>query len=288
MKKIDFSVTIDAPKEKVWQALWNIDNYEKWTSVFAEGSTVTTDNWKEGSKVLFGDGKGSGMVSAVEYNKPNEQMSFRHLGEMKDGVEDTSSDKVQEWSGAMEEYFLTEKDGKTELKVVMDTVGAEFEEFLLKAWPTAMENIRKIAEALATNKAITVESTINAPVEKVWETWTEPGHITQWCSASEDWHAPHAENDVREGGKFKTVMAAKDGSASFDWEGKYNKVAKHNTIEYDMADGRHVKISFQKLGDNETKVVETFDMENTHPEEVQRGGWQSILDNFKKYTENQN
>ena len=132
--------------------------------------------------------------------------------------------------------------------------------------------------------AITVEATVNAPVEKVWTYWSEPKHITQWCQASDDWHAPYAENDLRTEGKFKTTMAAKDGSMSFDFEGVYNNVQKHKVIEYAMSDGRKVKITFSGNG-NETKVVETFDPENTHPIEVQRGGWQAILDNFKKYTE---
>ncbi len=108
------------------------------------------------------------------------------------------------------------------------------------------------------------------------------------CQASDDWHAPHAENDVKVGGKFKTTMAAKDGSASFDFEGIYNNVKNFETIEYDMADGRHVKVEFKNLADKTTKVIETFDMENENSEELQRGGWQSILDNFKKYTESAN
>ena len=136
-----------------------------------------------------------------------------------------------------------------------------------------------------TNKtAITVETVINAPIEKVWKFWTEPNHITQWCNASDDWHAPYAENDLRVGGKFKTTMAAKDGSAAFDFEGVYKSIREHELIEYIIGDGREVKIVFSIQGDK-TKVVETFETENTNPIEMQRGGWQSILDNFKKYTE---
>lgn len=132
--------------------------------------------------------------------------------------------------------------------------------------------------------AITVETTIIAPVEKVWKYWTEPNHITQWTQASDDWHAPYAENDLQNDGKFKTTMAAKDGSVSFDFEGAYTNVQEFKVIEYVMSDGRKVKISFEDLGD-ETKVVETFDPESINPIEMQRGGWQAILSNFKKYTE---
>ncbi len=133
-------------------------------------------------------------------------------------------------------------------------------------------------------KSITVETTVNAPVEKVWAYWSEPKHITQWCQASDDWHAPNAENDLRTGGKFSTTMAAKDGSMSFDFGGQYTHVVPNNFIGYDMADGRKVAITFSPEGD-QTRISETFDPENMNPVEMQRGGWQAILDNFKKYTE---
>lgn len=136
----------------------------------------------------------------------------------------------------------------------------------------------------ATNTPITVEATVNAPVNKVWEYWNSPEHITQWCQASPDWHAPYADNDPRTGGKFKTTMAAKDGSFSFDFGGVYSNVVDHQLIEYAMEDGRKVKITFEDLGGS-TKVTETFDPENQNPVEMQRGGWQAILDSFKKHTE---
>ena len=137
----------------------------------------------------------------------------------------------------------------------------------------------------ATNATkVTVEATVNAPVEKVWKTWSEPQHITHWCAASDDWHAPKAENDLRTGGTFSTRMEAKDGSFGFDFGGVYDNVKKNELIEYTMGDGRKVKVTFSPSGD-QTKVVETFDAESTNPVEMQRGGWQAILDNFKKYTE---
>jgi uncharacterized protein YndB with AHSA1/START domain len=135
------------------------------------------------------------------------------------------------------------------------------------------------------NTRITVEAIVNAPVEKVWQYWNGPEHITKWCAASEDWHAPFAENDIRKDGKFKTTMAAKDGSFSFDFEGVYTKVDAHKRIEYAMSDGRKVEITFSPTGSS-TKVTETFDVEGQNPIEMQRAGWQSILDNFKKYCEN--
>ena len=135
-----------------------------------------------------------------------------------------------------------------------------------------------------TQKAITIQTTVNAPVEKVWKYWNQPEHITKWAFASDDWHAPKAENDLRVDGSFSTTMAAKDGSFSFDFGGVYTKVENHKIIEYTIGDGRKVKVEFVAEG-NQTKVVETFELESQNPEEMQRGGWQAILDNFKKYTE---
>lgn len=137
---------------------------------------------------------------------------------------------------------------------------------------------------METTTKITVENTINAPVEKVWKYWTAPQHITKWCQASEDWHAPYADNDLRKGGSFKTTMAAKDGSFQFDFAGVYNTVEMHKLIEYTMEDGRKVKITFAEMG-NTSHVVETFEAENTNSAELQQQGWQAILNNFKNYTE---
>lgn len=131
---------------------------------------------------------------------------------------------------------------------------------------------------------VTVTAIVNAPVEKVWKYWNEPAHIKQWAFASDDWHAPYSENDVRKDGKFKTTMAAKDGSFSFDFEGVYTKVVPNKTIEYVMSDGRTVQVEFDAQGDT-TKVTETFDAEDENPVDMQRDGWQAILNNFKKHTE---
>lgn len=131
---------------------------------------------------------------------------------------------------------------------------------------------------------VTVESTVRAPIDKVWDCWTKPEHITKWCQASDDWHAPFAENDLRTGGMFRTTMAAKDGSMSFDFEGVYTRVAKEESIDYTIIGGRRVEITFLKTGDG-IKVTESFEAESVNSPEMQKSGWQAILDNFKKYTE---
>lgn len=134
---------------------------------------------------------------------------------------------------------------------------------------------------------ITVATSVNAPVEKVWEFWTEPKHIIQWNSASDDWHTPKAENDLRVGGKFMSRMEARDGSMGFDFEGEYREVETHKKIAYAMPDGREVVISFEQEGDK-TVVTETFDAENTNPIEMQQEGWQAIMNNFKNHVESGN
>ena len=131
---------------------------------------------------------------------------------------------------------------------------------------------------------ITIESLINAPVEKVWEFWTGPKHITQWNNASDDWHTPAAENDLRVGGKFLSRMEAKDGSFGFDFWGIYDKVDLYQLIEYTMGDGRKAITHFSREGDK-TNVVTSFEAEGTNSVEMQKGGWQAILNNFKKYAE---
>ena len=147
MEKMNFSISINAPKEKVWNTLWEDESYRKWTSAFIEGSHAVTDNWKKGTKVLFLDPKGSGMVSMVAENKPNEYMSFKHLGEVKDGVEDTTSEQAKQWSGATEDYTLTTTNNGTDLKVEMEgNIGDDFKEYFLKAWPEALEKVKKLAE----------------------------------------------------------------------------------------------------------------------------------------------
>jgi uncharacterized protein YndB with AHSA1/START domain len=133
---------------------------------------------------------------------------------------------------------------------------------------------------------LTVQSTIDAPIEKVWKYYTNPEHMTHWNFASDDWQCPHAENDLRIGGKFKSRMEARDGSSGFDFEGTYTAVEQFSRIEYIMAgdDSRKVAVEFRKEDDG-TLVKVAFDPENINPLEMQKSGWQAILNNFKKYVE---
>lgn len=134
------------------------------------------------------------------------------------------------------------------------------------------------------NQKINVEVSINALVEKAWNCWTDPKHIVHWNNASDDWHTPLAENDLVVGGKFLSRMAAKDGSMQFDFVGEYTSINLYELIDYVLEDGRNVQISFG-FQNGITTVTEIFDIEQQNSIELQRAGWQAILNNFKKYVE---
>ena len=132
---------------------------------------------------------------------------------------------------------------------------------------------------------ITIEATINAPVEKVWKMWISPEHITKWNNASPEWHTPKSEVDLRVGGKYTSRMEAKDGSMGFDFWGTYTKINTNEHLETTMGDGRMWNTMFEPSG-NTTKVIEVFEAENENSVDMQKMGWQSILNNFKSYVEN--
>ncbi len=137
------------------------------------------------------------------------------------------------------------------------------------------------------NSTVTVEASVPANVGKVWQYYNDPQHIVNWNYASDDWHCPAAENDLRVGGKFRSRMEAKDGSEGFDFEATYDEVVDRRKIAYTMPDGRRATVNFDDLG-GETKVTITFDAENEFPVAYQKAGWQAILDNFKNYVADAN
>lgn len=144
MERQEFKISIDAPREKVWKTLWEDATYRAWTSAFSPGSWAKTD-WKKGSKVLFLNGEGEGMVSEIADSRPNEYMSIKHLGMVKDGKEDTTSKDVSAWAGATENYTLKTVNGKTELVVDMD-ITDDMKDYFLKTWPIALDKLKELAE----------------------------------------------------------------------------------------------------------------------------------------------
>lgn len=131
---------------------------------------------------------------------------------------------------------------------------------------------------------ITVESIIEAPIDMVWDFWTKPEHVMHWNFASNDWHCPRANSDFNVGGEFHYIMAAKDGSVEFDFCGTFTKIIDKTFIEIFLEDGRELNIQFESEGSS-TKIIETFEPEEVNSMELQKQGWQAILDNFKSYTE---
>lgn len=135
---------------------------------------------------------------------------------------------------------------------------------------------------------ITIQTTINAPVEKVWKYFTTPEDIVNWNTASDDWHTTSASNELHVGGKYNSRMEAKDGSFGFDFWGIYDEIIPHEKLASTMGDGRKLETKFLSVDVNTTEIIESFETETENPIEMQRTGWQAILDNFKKYVEKQN
>lgn len=144
MEKQKFNITINASRERVWDVLWGSETYPAWTAPFAEGSNAQTD-WQKGSRVLFTDGSGSGMISEIAEKVPNEYMSFRHLGMLIDGVEDLESEKVKKWAGAYENYTLKTAGNGTEVIVDID-IDEEHKDYFTESWPKALNKLKEIAE----------------------------------------------------------------------------------------------------------------------------------------------
>jgi uncharacterized protein YndB with AHSA1/START domain len=134
------------------------------------------------------------------------------------------------------------------------------------------------------SNAITVSTTVNAPVARAWEVFTTPEHIVQWNFAADTWHCPTATNEASTGGSFNWRMEAKDGSMGFDFAGTYTQVKPLELLQYDIGD-REVQVKFEALSSEQTRVTEVFDIENENSGELQRNGWQAILDNYKKRVE---
>lgn len=144
MKKLEFSIVINARAEKVWEIITGKDTYWQWTAVFAAGSNVETD-WKKGSKALFHDGTGNGMVSKIVESIPGKFLSIQHLGELKDGVEDLTGYQGEEWGDALENYTLKEVDGKTLWLVNMD-MNDQYVKYMEDTWPSAMAKVKELSE----------------------------------------------------------------------------------------------------------------------------------------------
>jgi uncharacterized protein YndB with AHSA1/START domain len=219
------------------------------------------------------------MYSTISKLEPNKSIFFTHIGEVKNYEEQPLDEKTKQWSGAKENYSLVENNNITTLTAAIDLTD-EHAAFFDEAFPKGLAIVKELAE----NFSITVSASVNASLENTWNKFTNPNDVTKWNAASDDWHTPKAENNLKVGGEFIYRMEAKDGSVGFDFKGIYTAVEPHKRIEYTMEDGRKVKITFENKN-NKTIIVEQFEAENIHSFDLQKSGWQAILDNFKKHVE---
>ncbi len=288
MKKIQQSIDIHASREDVWAAIISDKKYRAWTAVFHEGSYFE-GGWQQGDKIKFlGDdeaGQQSGMVSEIAVSQHLKYISIHHLGLVTNGVEDYTSDEVKQWAPSFENYSFEKLGDVTRFSVETD-IEEDYFEIFGELWAKALVKLKAVCEEkLVPFASITVETVVDTPIEKAWTYWTSPEHIVKWSFASEDWHCPRATNDLSVGGRFASTMAARDGSMSFDFSGTYTEVIPGERIISQLDDGRMTWVFFEAIGPDQTRVVETFQAEDLNTLDLQRGGWQAILDNFKTAVE---
>lgn len=181
-------------------------------------------------------------------------------------------------------YNELSEGGRIEMPLQSTFWGGYFGSFSDKFGIQWMLQYTPTSKQLMNLEKIVVTTTVQLPIQKVWEFYTLPEHITKWNFASEDWHCPSASNDLRVGGKYIARMESKDGKIGFDFEAIYDEIELYKKIFYKLGDQRKVEILFSEEG-NATVVRISFDPEGTYSLEQQRAGWQAILDNFRKYCE---
>ena len=291
--------------QKITPFLWFNGNAEEATkfyvSIFKNSKITHISRYEEGSPMPAGtvmttnfelEGQAFMALNGGPEFTFSEAVSF--MVHCDDQIElDYYWEKLSDGGQTMACGWLKDKFGlawqivPTILSELMTGTDAPKTERVMQAlWKMVKIDIAKLQEAASgegkTN--ITVETIVQAPLEKIWRFWTQPEHIVHWNNASGDWHTPRAENDLRPGGSFSYRMEAKDGSFGFDFGGVYSQVVEYQRIVYTIEDGRKVQVHFTEAG-NGIRIVENFEAESLNPVEVQQGGWQAILDNFKKYVE---
>ena len=288
MNKLVLSIDINATREAVWNAITGDESYRRWTSAFSEGSHFV-GGWNTGDSIHFlgpnEDGIMAGMVSQIAESVEPELIIIRHLGMIKGDEIDMTSDLVKSWTPSLETYKLERlSDHKTRFHMDLD-IPAEYYDMMEAMWIKAMAILKDVAEENPNApRRITVATLVKAEEGKVWTYYTEPDHIKKWNAASDDWHCPAAENDLRIGGRFNYKMAAKDGSVSFDFAGKYTDLHYGHSFSYVLDDNRTVDVVFSYQAEKMCVIV-NFETETENSPELQRAGWQAILDRFKEYVE---
>jgi uncharacterized protein YndB with AHSA1/START domain len=286
LQKIHLEKEINAPRQAVWDKIVNLDSYKIWAKIFDENSTFE-GKWIEGEKIHFLGGNSEsgimGMVSILEKVTEPDYISIRHIGMILNGKEDLTSDEVLKWKDCYENYTLVEENGVTTFKLDL-YIPEEYVEMMESMWKKAFERLKILCE-MGEIKPITIEVEINSNLENVWEAWTNPTHITKWAFASDTWESPNSINNLEENGIFSTRMQEiANPENGFEFSGINLKIEKQKYIKSLLVDGRYVEVKFE-VQNNKVKVVQTFEAEQNNPLDLQRDGWLSILNNFKKYVE---
>lgn len=289
MKTINQSIDIAATKEAVWAAIINENKYKAWTAAFQEGSRFE-GIWQKGAKLKFlaedENGVDMGMVSEVVVFDHLKDIAIKPVGFVGEGQEDYESEALKEWTQTLESYHLeTIAEGITRF-TVNQTIPEPHFDMLNERWTAALDMLKKVCEQnLSPFSKIEIGAVIEASIEDVWAYWTSGEKMVKWNFASDDWHCPKAAVDLRVGGDFTATMAAKDGSYAFDFGGTYTEIVPYKRLVSQIGDGRMIWVDFDVLSESQVKVVEVFEAEGMNSLEMQRAGWQAILDNFKKAVE---
>jgi uncharacterized protein YndB with AHSA1/START domain len=279
MQPLQYSISIHATPQKIWEILWHKTSYTIWTSPFTYG-TYALGQIALGESFQFLNPDGGGLYGTIDICKNHQEIRFNHNGEVKN-FEKIIDDSAKEIWGKIHEHYVLETNGNETILTVTIAGMNDWQAYFDDTFPKALQTVKNIID----KKLICIEINTSEPIHKVWTYYTSPNHIMHWNQASPDWHCPKAENDLQISGAFSYTMAAKDASFSFDFSGKYTAIENEKIINYTMDDGRICEILFIQMKEG-TRIVQAFEPETENTIELQTGGWQAILDSFVNYLEN--
>ncbi len=277
--------SFSASQHRVWEAFTTPTLLEQWFAPEPFRATTVSMDFQVGGAwhYCMNGPDGEKHYGLTKYLEINPESYIR----AEDYFVDADAKINTDLPGMIFENSFTADGDKTHLLSVVTFTSLEnlktvLEMGMQEGYGASLDQLEGLLASM--NEPITVEITVDAPVERVWECWNGPEHVSGWAFASDDWGATPVTNDLTEGGSFKTTMFAKDGSMSFDFEGTYTEVVEHERIAYDLTDGRHVTVVFDDTPDG-VYISQTFEPEDENPREMQEGGWQAFLTNFKNYVE---
>lgn len=265
----------------VWDAFTKQEILDQWWAPKPYVSKTKEMDFKVGGKRFYAmvSPEGQEHYAIQKYTSITPKTNFKYLNAFADKDENPSL------PGSNWDLTFTEQNENTKVSITIYNDSLErMEQMIEMGFKEGFTMTLNGLEQLLMRNKIKVTATVNAGTKKVWDFYTQPKHITNWNFADPSWHCPSATNDLNVGGKYAARMEAKDGSFGFDFEAVYNEIVLNEKIVYTMADGRQAEVLF-KGDNNTTEVVVTFDAETQNSLELQKNGWQAILDSFKKYTE---